>query len=141
MGLGRVGSECFFHLGLFGTGVAVAAGGLAVELLAGELEESELGPDRDCRRWSFCEWVDMEMSWSGAVSLCARHVAVDRFGGGWKSCTYFEVEKGLLEARHGDGVVFSLVPTMQEWWLKILSQVVGSGRVIRSRKRPGFWRP
>jgi hypothetical protein len=32
---------------------------------------------------------------------------------GWKSCTYFEVEKGLLEARHGDGVLLSLVPIMQ----------------------------
>ena len=33
--------------------------------------------------------------------------AVDRFGEDEKSCTYFEVEKGLLEARHGDGVVLS----------------------------------
>jgi hypothetical protein len=113
LGLRRVGSECFFHLGLFGARVAVAAGGLAVELLAGELEEGELGLDEDCRSWSIADGFDIEMSWCGAVSSCARLVAVDGFGEDESPVTYFEVEKGLLEARHGDGVVLSLVPIMQ----------------------------
>jgi hypothetical protein len=46
LGLGRIGSERLFHLGLFGARVAVAASSLAVELLAGELEEGELGGQR-----------------------------------------------------------------------------------------------
>lgn len=59
LGLGRVGSERLFHLGLFGARVAVAAGGLAIELLAGELGKGELGPDRECRCWSIGGRVDM----------------------------------------------------------------------------------
>lgn len=59
LGLGRVGSERFFHFGLFGARVAVAAGGLAVELLAGELEEGKLGLNGECRCWSFGGRVDM----------------------------------------------------------------------------------
>lgn len=72
LGLGRVGSERLFHLGLFGARVAVAAGGLAVKLLASELEEGELGPDGECRRWSFGGRVDIRGSWYRAVGLCAR---------------------------------------------------------------------
>jgi hypothetical protein len=52
---------------LFGARVAVATGGLAVELLAGELEKGELGPDRSCRRWSFAGGLIYgdELVWGG----------------------------------------------------------------------------
>jgi hypothetical protein len=53
------------------------------------------------------------MSAYGTVRLCARLVAVDRFGEGRKICTYFEVEKGLLKARHGDGVGLPVVTILQ----------------------------
>lgn len=52
-------------------------------------------------------------------------VACGKIWGGWKACTYFEVKKGLLKARHGNGVGLSLVTIMQEWQLKIPSRVAG----------------
>jgi hypothetical protein len=40
-------------------------------------------------------------------------VACGQIWGGWKACTYFEVKKGLLKARHGNSVGLSLVTIMQ----------------------------
>lgn len=52
--LGWVGSKGLFHFRLFGFGVAVTAGGLAVELLGRELNKGELRPDGDEERHCGC---------------------------------------------------------------------------------------
>ena len=68
-------------------------------------------------------------------------VACGQIWGRWKTCTYFEVEKGLLEARHGDGVGLSLVTIMQEWQLKVPSRVVGVRKSDQIKTTSRFWWP